>query len=64
MLSLLLPFAHKIVDSAISKIPDNAELGEQLIQICLDILKKAVKMTKTDMDDQLLVTVERAIQAR
>ena len=36
------------------KIPDNEELGEKLIDICLVILGKAVKLTKTDMDDQLL----------
>ena len=57
MLSFLLPFAYKIVDSAVSKIPENEELGEKLIEICLVILGKAVKLTKTDMDDQLLEAV-------
>ena len=33
MLSILLPLAYKIVDDAISKIPDNEELGEKLIVI-------------------------------
>ena len=47
-----------------SKIPDDAELGEKLIDLCLVILKKAVKMTKTDMDDKLLEQVEKAIQSR
>ena len=64
MLSFLLPFASKIVSYAVSKIPDDAELGEKLIDLCLVILKKAVKMTKTDMDDKLLEQVEKAIQAR
>lgn len=64
MLSFLLPFAYKIVDSAVSKIPENEELGERLIQICLVILGKAVKLTKTDMDDQLLEVVSKAIRAR
>ena len=54
MLSFLLPFASKIVSDAVSKIPDDAELGEKLIDLCLVILKKAVKLTKTDMDDKLL----------
>jgi hypothetical protein len=64
MLSFLLPFAYKIVDSAVSKIPENEELGEKLIEICLVILGKAVKLTKTDMDDQLLEAVSKAIRAR
>ena len=64
MLSFLLPLASKIITSAVDKIPDNEELGEQLIQILLTILNKAVKMTKTDMDDKLLLTVVEAIKSR
>jgi len=64
MLSFLLPFAYKIVDSTVSKIPENEELGEKLIEICLVILGKAVKLTKTDMDDQLFESVSKAIRAR
>ena len=57
MLAFLLPLASKIVDAAIAKIPDDAELGEKLIEICLHILTKAVKLTKTEIDDQLLEVV-------
>lgn len=64
MLSFLLPFASKIVSDAVKKIPDDAELGEKLIDLCLLILKKAVKLTKTDMDDKLLETVAKAIETR
>jgi len=64
MLSFLLPLASKIISDAVTKIPDNEELGEKLVEICLVILKKAVKLTKTDMDDQLLEVVEKAILAR
>ena len=64
MLSFLLPLASKVISAAIDKIPDDAELGEKLIDICLLILKKAVKLTKTDVDDKLLEQVEKAIQAR
>ena len=64
MLSFLLPFASKIVSDAVSKTPDDAELGEKLIDLCLVILKKAVKLTKTDMDDKLLAQVEKSLQAR
>ena len=64
MFSILLPIASKIVSDAVDKIPEDAELGEKLIDLCLVILKKAVKLTKTDMDDKLLAQVEEAIKAR
>jgi hypothetical protein len=64
MLSFLLPLASKVISDAVAKIPDNEELGEKLIDICLVILGKAVKLTKTDMDDQLLEAVTKAIKAR
>jgi|TARA_B100000035_G_C20505673_1_gene338875 hypothetical protein len=64
MLSILLPLASKIITDAVAKIPDNEELGEKLIDICIVILEKAVKLTKTDMDDKLLLTVVQAIRAR
>ena len=62
MLAFLLPLASKIVRDAVANIPDNEELGEKLIDLCLVILKKAVTLTKTDMDDQLLEVVEKAIK--
>ena len=49
MLAFLLPLAVKIVKDAVAKVPDNEELGEKLVEICLLVLKKAVKLTKTDM---------------
>ena len=64
MVNFLLPIAYKLVDSAIKKIPDDAELGEKLIEICLLILGKAVKLTKTSADDELLAKVAEAIKAR
>jgi len=64
MLGFLLPLASKIISDAIAKIPENEELGEKLIEICLVILGKAVKLTKTDMDDQLLEAVAKAIRNR
>ncbi|MAK05995.1 MAG: hypothetical protein CMM64_02565 [Rhodospirillaceae bacterium] len=64
MLSILLPLAYKIVDDAISKIPDNEELGEKLIDLCLLIVGKAVKLTKTTADDELFDKVKEALQAR
>ena len=63
-MAFLLPLASKIIMDAIAKIPENEELGEKLIEICLMILGKAVKLTKTDMDDQLLEVVSKAIRSR
>ena len=64
MFSFLLPIASKIVSDAIDKIPDDAELGEKLIEICVIILEKAVKLTKTSADDKLLETVKAALLTR
>ena len=64
MLSFLLPFASKIIKDAVDKIPEDSELGEKLIDLCLVILGKAVKLTKTDMDDKLLETVKAALVAK
>jgi len=64
MLAFLLPLASKIIKDAVTKIPENEELGEKMVEICLIILAKAVKLTKTDMDDQLLEVVTKAIKNR
>ena len=64
MLSFLLPLAAKVIRDAVNQIPENEELGEKMVEICLVILGKAVKLTKTDMDDQLLEVVTKAIAAR
>jgi hypothetical protein len=64
MLSFLLPLAYKVVDAAVAKIPDDAELGDKLIDLCLLIVGKAVKLTKTTADDELFAKVEDAIRNR
>ena len=64
MFAFLLPLASKVISDAVSKVPDNEELGEKLIEICLVILEKAVKLTKTDKDDKVLLVVSQAIRAR
>jgi hypothetical protein len=55
---------YKVVDAAIAKIPDDAELGEKLIDLCLLIVGKAVKLTKTTADDELFEKVKEALQSR
>jgi hypothetical protein len=64
MVSFLLPLAYKVVDAAVAKIPDDAELGEKLIDLCLLIVGKAVKLTKTTADDELFEKVKQALELR
>ena len=64
MLSFLLPLASKIISDAVDKIPEDAELGEKLIDICLVIIGKAGKLTKTEAADKLFEQVKEAIKAR
>ena len=64
MLKAFLPFASKIIRDAVASIPNDAAIGDRLVEICLTVLAKAVKTTKTDVDDQLFEQVAKAIRAR
>ncbi len=64
MVTFLLPLASKIISEAVARIPDDAELGEKLIDLCLVIIGKAVKLTNTTADDELYEAVKKAIQTR
>ena len=47
MLSFLLPLASKVISDAVAKIPENEELGEKLIEICLNMWKQIRRINKT-----------------
>ena len=64
MTSFLLPLAAKIIDRALVTLPSDAELGELLMNAALHILKKAVSMTSTKVDDGLYEVVEKALANR
>ena len=64
MLKALLPFASKIIKDAVNAIPNDAAIGDRLIEICLTVLAKAVKTTKTDVDDKLFEQVATTIRNR
>ena len=64
MFAFLLPLAAKIIDNALAKLPEDAQLGELLINTALHILKKAVSMTSTKVDDELYAVVEKALANR
>ena len=59
-----MPVEYKVIYSAVKKIPDDAELGEKLIEICLLIIGKAVKLNKTTADDALFEKVKEALAAK
>ena len=64
MTKFLLPFASRVIDRALEKLPSDAELGELLVNTALHILKKAVSMTSTKVDDDLYAVVEKALKER
>ena len=64
MTAFLLPLAARVIDSALEKLPGDAELGELLINTALHILKKAVTLTSTKVDDDLYAIVEKALSER
>ena len=64
MTSFLLPLAARVIDRALEKLPGDAELGELLVNTALHILKKAVSMTSTKVDDELYAVVEKALANR
>ena len=64
MTSFLLPLAARVIDRALDKLPGDAELGELLINTALHILKKAVTMTSTKVDDNMYEVVEKALANR
>ena len=64
MTKFLLPVASRVIDRALDKLPSDAELGELLVNVALHILKKAVSMTSTKVDDGLYEAVEKALKNR
>ena len=64
MTKFLLPVASRVIDRALDKLPSDAELGELLVNVALHILKKAVSMTSTKVDDGLYQAVEKALKNR
>ena len=64
MTKFLLPVAVRVIDRALEKLPTDAQLGELLVNAALHILKKAVSMTSTTVDDDLYAVVEKALANR
>ena len=59
MTKFLLPFAFKIIDAAVDKIPDDLE--DQLKKFVIGLLKKAAAKSGNKVDDQLVAALEKAL---
>jgi len=62
LIQLLLPIAQYIVEWALEKANMEDELEDAIVVILVKILEKAVKMTKTDVDDKILDLVKVALK--
>ena len=61
-MSLLLYIAKAIIYCAVGALKDDEDISEDLTEICLSILRKCVKLTKTKVDDKLLEIVMDALK--
>ena len=59
MVKFLLPFAIKVIDAAVDKIPDN--LDDIIKKLIVSLAKKAVSRTDNTVDDQLVAALEKAL---
>ena len=59
MVKFLLPFAIKVIDAAVNKIPDN--LDDIIKKLIISLAKKAVSRTDNTVDDQLVAALEKAL---
>ena len=62
MVKLLLPFAIKIIDSAVDKIPEDLE--DKLKEFVIGLLKKAASKSGNKVDDQLVEALEKALLSK
>ena len=59
MTKFLLPFAIKIIDAAVDKIPEDLE--DKLKEFVIGLLKKAAAKSGNKVDDQLVEALEKAL---
>ena len=59
MTKFLLPFAIKIIDAAVDKIPEDLE--DKLKEFVIGLLKKAAAKSGNKVDDQLVAALEKAL---
>ena len=59
MTKFLLPFAIKVIDKAVDKIPE--DLDDLIKKFVISILKKASAKTGNKVDDLLVAQLEKAL---
>ena len=59
MTKFLLPFAIKIIDAAVDKIPEDLE--DKLKEFVIGLLKKAAAKSGNKVDDHLVEAFEKAL---
>lgn len=64
MLTLLLPLVKYVISKLLERIDDKDLMDEQLAEICIDILKVAVRLTRTKADDKLLEVAVEAFREK
>ena len=62
MFHLLVPILSWLIDLALKQLPPDADMGDQLIELILLLIGKAVTMTTTDVDDALFEQVATALR--
>ena len=62
MVKLLLPFAIKVIDAAVDKIPEDLE--DKLKEFVIGLLKKAASKSGNKVDDQLVEALEKALLSK
>jgi|TARA_B000000532_G_scaffold16489_1_gene11643 hypothetical protein len=59
MTKFLLPFAIKIIDAAVDKIPEDLE--DKLKEFVIGLLEKAAAKSGNKVDDQLVAALKKAL---
>ena len=59
MTKFLLPFAIKVIDKAVDKIPE--DLDDLIKKFVISLLKKAAAKTGNKVDDLLVAQLEKAL---
>ena len=62
MVKLLLPFAIKVIDAAVDKIPEDLE--DKLKEFVIVLLIKAASKSGNKVDDQLVEALEKALLSK
>ena len=60
----LLGFAKFFIQAFVNRIKDDDDLDDGIVEIAIIILEKCVKMTKTNIDDNILQIVKNSLSVK